>query len=104
MHVISRKPFNDACKQYPNDASAIESTYKSLKQGEFSTPEDLKKLFPSLDNFKYKDKWWVIDIGGNNLRLMAFIEFKHKRMYVKHIVTHSEYDKLCKKYAKETKQ
>ncbi len=104
MHVISRKPFNNASKKYPNDASAIEATYKSLKNGDFSTPEDLKRLFPSLDNFKYKDKWWVIDIGGNNLRLMTFIEFKHSRMYVKHIVTHSEYDKLCKKYAKETRQ
>ena len=44
---------------------------------------------------------WVIDIGGNNLRLIAFIEFRDNRMYVKHIVTHSEYDKLCRRYAKE---
>lgn len=49
----------------------------------------------------YKDKWWVIDIGGNNLRLLAFIEFRDNRMYVKHIVTHADYDKLCKKYARE---
>ncbi|MCW7556249.1 type II toxin-antitoxin system HigB family toxin [Endozoicomonas gorgoniicola] len=42
-----------------------------------------------------------MDIGGNNLRLIAFIEFRDSRMYVKHIVTHAEYDKLCKKYAKE---
>lgn len=36
-----------------------------------------------------------------SLRLMAFIEFRDNRMYVKHIVSHAEYDKLCKKYAKE---
>ncbi|MBV1884040.1 MAG: type II toxin-antitoxin system HigB family toxin [Pseudomonadales bacterium] len=102
MHVISRRHFNDAAKKYPNDAAAIEATYKALKNGRFHSPEELKALFPSLDNFKYKDKWWVIDIGGNNLRLMTFIEFRDLRMYVKHIVTHSEYDKLCKKYVKET--
>ncbi|MBB1440939.1 type II toxin-antitoxin system HigB family toxin, partial [Shewanella sp. SG41-4] len=56
--------------------------------------------FGSLDNFKYKDKWWIIDIGGNNLRMLAFIEFRHNRIYVKHIVTHKEYDLLCKKYRK----
>lgn len=101
MHVISRKPFNEAIRKYPNDAIAIESAYKTLRNGIFPTPLELKAVFPSLDNFRYKDKWWVIDIGGNNLRLLAFIEFRDNRMYVKHIVTHAEYDKLCKKYAKE---
>ena len=104
MHVISRKPFNDAAKLYPNDRETIETTYKLLRNGTFSNPNELKSIFPSLDNFKYKDKWWVINIGGNNLRLIAFIEFRDNRMYVKHITTHTEYDKLCDKYAKESKK
>lgn len=99
MHVISRKPFRDAAQKYPNDAAAIERTYQVLRQGDFKTPTSLKRVFPSLDNFKLKDKWWVIDIGGNNLRLLAFIEFKDKRLFVKHIVNHAEYDKLCQRYA-----
>ncbi|PWQ93209.1 type II toxin-antitoxin system HigB family toxin [Leucothrix arctica] len=103
MHVISRKPFNDAAKKYPNDAVAIEALYKTLRNGHFSDPLEMKNLFPSLDNFKYKDKWYVIDIGGNNLRLLAFIEFRDNRMFVKHIVSHSEYDRLCSRYAKESK-
>lgn len=49
-------------------------------------------------NFKYRDKWWVIDIGGNNLRLIAFVEFRDNRMYVKHIFSHAEYDRLTDKY------
>lgn len=103
MHVISRKPFNDAAKKYPNDANAIEALYKVLRNGTFKSPDELKAMSPSLDNFKYRDKWWVIDIGGNNLRLIAFIEFRDVRMYVKHIVNHADYDKLCKRYAKEAK-
>lgn len=101
MHVISRKPFLEAAKKYPTDARAILATYKVLRNGDFSSPAALRKVFSSLDNFKYKKKWWVIDIGGNNLRLMAFIEFRDNRMYVKHIVTHAQYDKLCEKYRKE---
>ena len=101
MHVISRKPFMDAIKKYPNDAGAINNTYLVLRRGNFKSPDTLRKVFLSLDNFKYKKKWWVIDIGGNNLRLIAFIEFRDNRMYVKHIVNHAEYDKLCTKYARE---
>lgn len=100
MHVISRKPFADAIKNLPNDAAAIDSTYNVLKRGDFKSPQDLKSVFSSLDNFKFKDKWWIIDIGGNRIRMLAFIEFRHNRIYVKHIVSHKEYDVLCKKYRK----
>lgn len=101
MHVISRKPFNDASRLYPNDADALARTYKVLRSGHFDTPSELKRVFPSLDNFKYRDKWWVLDIGGNNLRMLMFIEFRDDRLYVKHIVPHAEYDKLCKRYRME---
>ena len=100
MHVISKKPFSDAAKKHPNDRDAIMDTYNVLRKGDFETPLILKKTFTSLDNFKYKDKWWIIDIGGNNLRLMVAILFSCQKIYVKHIVTHAEYDKLTTKYKK----
>jgi len=99
-HVISQKAFNQARLKYPVHADAIITTYKALQRDDFSTPEALKKQFSTLDNFKHKNKWWVIDIAGNHLRLIAFIEFRTNRIYVKHIVTHAEYDKLCKRYAR----
>ena len=66
----------------------------------FSTEFKHKAACLVLDNFRYKDKWWVIDIAGNHLRVLVFIQFVHNRMYVKHILTHSEYDKLCNRYAR----
>ncbi len=101
MHVISRKPFNDAAKQFPNDAAALDAMYKTLRNGTYHTPDELKAVYSSLDNFRYKKKWWVIDIGGNNLRLIAFIEFRDNRIYIRHITNHADYDKLCTRYAKE---
>ncbi|WP_332216051.1 type II toxin-antitoxin system HigB family toxin [Vibrio vulnificus] len=47
---------------------------------------------------------YVIDIGGNKLRLMAYIEFTQGRFYVKYIVTHAEYDKIIKAYRSEKKK
>ena len=97
MHVISKKPFVDAAKKYPNDAVAMMVTHKALEKGEFKTPDALSNVFPSLDNFKYKDKWYVVDIGGNNLRLLMAVQFVHQGVYVKQIVTHGEYDALTDK-------
>ena len=64
------------------------------------TPQRYELLRWSLDNFKYKDKWWVIDVAGNHLRVITFIQFAQKRMYVKHILTHAEYDKFCNRYVR----
>lgn len=101
MHVIRKRAFAEAAKKFSNDKTAIMDAYRVLNSGTFNTPEELKQIFPSLDNFKYKDKWYVIDIGGNNLRIMAMVLFTNQKFYVKHIVTHAEYDKLCRKYRKE---
>lgn len=101
MRIVTKKAFDEATKTYPNDAPSIQRTDKVLRTESFLSPGDLKKTLPSLDNFRDKDRWWVIDIAGNNLRLIAFISFEQQILYVKHITTHAEYDKLCRRYAKE---
>ena len=98
MRVISKKPFIEASKKYPNQKNAIFDLYDNLKKRKFNNPEEMKKFFPSLDNFKYKKKWWVLDISGNHLRLICFIGFEEKKLYIKFIGSHDEYNKICKKY------
>ena len=100
MHVISKRPFKDAAMAYPNQRQAIDDLYRRLRASQFQTPDDMRRLFPSLDNFKFKSKWWVLDVGGNHLRVIAFIQFVNNRIYVKHIVNHADYDKLCSRYSK----
>lgn len=98
MQVISRQPFYSAQTRYPNQRQALSDVYRILMQAHFESPDEMRKVFKSLDNFKYKSKWWVINISGNHLRLIAFIQFSQNRIYVKHIVNHADYDKLCQRY------
>ncbi|MFD1804100.1 type II toxin-antitoxin system HigB family toxin [Mixta tenebrionis] len=103
MHVISKEPFEQAARSFPNDATAIKALYRLVRETDFKTPEELRAAVPSLDNFKYRKKWWVLDVGGSNLRVIAYINFVNKRFYVKHIATHTEYDKLTR-YYRENKE
>lgn len=100
MHVITKRPFSKAAEKHPNDRQALIRMYKILRNTTFNTPDELRAIFSSLDNFKHRDKWWVFDVGGNNLRVIAFIQFVNRRIYIKHIVTHAEYDKLTEYYLK----
>lgn len=104
MNVITRKPFIQAAEKYPRDRLALLRMYKILRKNNFSHPDELRAIYPSLDNFTYRDKWWILDVGGNNLRVIAFIQFVNKRIYIKHIVSHAEYDKLTEYYRKNKEQ
>jgi mRNA-degrading endonuclease HigB of HigAB toxin-antitoxin module len=35
----------------------------------------------------------VFDIGGNKLRLIAFVSYRSQRLYIKHVLDHREYDR-----------
>lgn len=100
MHIISKAPFSEAARSHPNHRRALQDLYRVLQRAEFENPEAMRRLFPSLDRFKFKQRWWVIDIAGNHLRFIAYIQFRQNGMYVRHILTHAQYDKLCWRYQK----
>lgn len=98
MRVISKGRFIEAAERYPNNKVGLRDAYRALNEGAFNTPGEMMNTFPSLDNFKYEDKWYVIDVGGNNLRVILYIVFAARLVYVKHILTHAEYNKLIEKH------
>jgi mRNA interferase HigB len=37
--------------------------------------------------------FYVFDIGGNKFRLIAAIHFNTQRFFIRHVLTHAEYDR-----------
>jgi len=59
---------------------------------EWSKPTDVKLMFRSAGIIP-GDRV-VFDIGGNKYRLVAAVHYRGKRVYVRFIGTHREYDKI----------
>ncbi|MBB1202623.1 type II toxin-antitoxin system HigB family toxin [Enterobacteriaceae bacterium 89] len=92
MHVIAQKALLVAGERFPEHRLELAALGTTLAKGYFKTPEKLRAQFPSLDNFKYLDKHYVIDVGHNELRLVALIFFESQKFYIRHVLTHKEYD------------
>lgn len=92
MHLISEKALKDAGKRFPQHRVELAQLGMTVQKGYFKTPEELRSQFSSLDNFKYLDKHYVINLGHNELRLIALIFFESQKFYVRHVFTHKEYD------------
>ena len=89
MHVITRKRLNEFAKLHPDTKNALAQWYNLIKQNEFTTFVELRQLFPSANQVA---KLTVFNIGGNKVRLIAAVHYNRKKVYIRAILTHTEYD------------
>lgn len=61
-----------------------------VNAADWSKPTDLKQLFNTADILPKGRAGF--DIGGNKYRLVVAIHYRGKRVYVRFIGTHKEYD------------
>ena len=75
---------------HPTCVSALDGWYRVIKNNEFKSFAELRLVFNSVDKV---GSFYIFDIGGNKLRLIASIHFNRQKLYIRHILTHKEYDK-----------
>ena len=90
MHIITRKRLLEFAKKHPDCSTALESWYRIVKRTDFNSFSELRLAFPSADNV---GNLTVFNIDGNKARLIAAIHYNTYRIYIRHILTHKEYDR-----------
>lgn len=90
MHIITQQRIWEAKRKYPEVTNALDGWYRVMKQNKFNNFSELKRSFNSVDKV---GSVYVFDIGGNKLRLIANIHFNRQKIYIRHVLTHKEYDK-----------
>jgi len=89
MHVITRKRLNEFAEKFPDTKSVLARWYANMKNGTFSNFAELRAVFPTADQV---GKLTVFNIGGNKVRLITAIHYNRRKIYVRAVLTHAEYD------------
>lgn len=89
MHIITRKRLNEFAENYPETRTALAQWYEQIKKSNFGNFAELRLMFPAADQV---GKLTVFNIGGNKVRLIAAIHYNRKKVYIRAVLTHSEYD------------
>lgn len=89
MHIITRKRLNEFVLKHPTSKSALQHWYRQIKSAKFQSFAELRAIFPHADQV---GKLTVFNIGGNNVRLIAAIHYNRQKVYIRAVVTHTEYD------------
>ena len=90
MHVITRKALVEFWTRHPDSREALARWHKIVEKSSYQSFAELRLTFPSAD---IVGQYTVFNIGGNKVRLIASIHYDRGRVYVRHVLTHEEYDR-----------
>lgn len=92
MRIVTYKRIKDFSEKHADAENALNFWYHSVTAKDWNNLNDIKQTFNSADyvgNHRF-----VFNIKGNDYRLVAIISFNAKKVYIRFIGTHSEYDKI----------
>ncbi|MBR2237221.1 MAG: type II toxin-antitoxin system HigB family toxin [Prevotella sp.] len=92
MHIISKSKLVEYYTEQPQAKPALLSWYEKTRKASWTQFADVKKTFNSVDNVG--NQHYVFNIKGNDYRLVVVIQFTPKRVYIRFVGTHAEYNHI----------
>ena len=89
MHVISRKKLVEFWLRHPASVSVLRVWFRRVRATKWESFAELRADFPSADQV---GRLIVFNVGGNKFRLITAVHFNRGKVFVRHVLTHSEYD------------
>ena len=92
MRVVTPRRLKEYAEKEPMSKIPLLHWYEIVKRAEWATINDMRQDFNSVDyvgNNRY-----VFNIKGNDYRLAAIVILISKKIYIRFIGTHEEYDKI----------
>ena len=91
MHVITRKRLQEFWRDHPESEKPLKAWFAIMRLRRYSTPHEMRQDFPSAS---FLGQWrTVFNIGGNKYRLIVDMRYDLGRVYIRHVLTHAEYDR-----------
>lgn len=91
MNVIAPRTLRSFWERHPHAKEPLMIWLKLMRRTNFANWADLKAAFPSAD-YLGQTGIVIFNIGGNKYRLVADVSFSQRRVFIKQVFTHAEYD------------
>lgn len=92
MHILSKGTLRKYWLSNASSKGVLEAWYKVVKSVEWNTPNEVVEMFPRASIIP--NSRVVFRLQGNDLRLIVVIDYTFKKVFVRFIGTHAEYDKI----------
>ena len=93
MQVVARRTLRVFWERYKRAESPLKAWHSLVAAARWRTPQDVKEMFGATVDF-VGDNRVIFDIGGNKYRLVAHVSCEFRRVLIKFVGTHGEYDRI----------
>jgi mRNA interferase HigB len=90
LRIISKKRLREFWEEHPAAQQPLETWYRVAKKATWQSIAETRLVFPHADGV---NDCTIFNIGGNKYRLIVEIKYDRQVIYVKHVLTHKDYDK-----------
>ncbi len=90
MHVISKKKLRQFWAVHADAEEPLRSWLQAARRERWTNFAEVKNRFPKAGRV---GKLTVFNIAGNKYRLIAAIHHNRGKVFVRHVLTHAEYDR-----------
>ncbi|HWE49827.1 MAG TPA: type II toxin-antitoxin system HigB family toxin [Bryobacteraceae bacterium] len=72
----------------------MDAWYRVAKSATWKNLEEVRGVYPHADGVPAEEKVFTIfNVMGNSFRLVTGINYEGQTIFIKHVLTHAEYDK-----------
>ncbi len=93
MHIIAKRTLRTFWESHPQARTPLQVWFSAVSKAAWSGPADVKVEYGATVDF-VADNRIVFDISGNKYRLVVRVAYAHKRVLIKFIGTHAQYDRI----------
>ena len=93
MQIIAKRRLRDFWERHPRSEHALRDWYDTVNRTEWNNPGDVRTIFGKGVDF-VGDNRVIFDIRRNEFRLIVHVAYPFKRVLIKFIGTHAEYDRI----------
>jgi mRNA interferase HigB len=90
LRIISKAAITEFSKTHPDALEPLLHWHCVTRRAAWEHLADVRADFPHADAV---DAFTVFNIGGNKYRLIALIKYRWSIVYIRHILTHAQYDR-----------
>lgn len=92
MRIVTYKRITEFIERHNDSKIALQEWYYKTTKANWKTASDIKNTFNHVDFLG--NSRVIFNIKGNQYRLVAIVIFASKKVYIRFIGTHSEYEKI----------
>ena len=92
VHIIGQERLVEFWGKHPDARTRLQTWYYDVESANWGSPADIKAVYRNASILA--NNRVVFNIRGNHYRLVVLVEYANKRVRIRFVGTHEEYDRI----------